>query len=157
MSMSVSSISSASASSSSVKLSDVTKKKLEALGVDTTNIKTETQGQNKLKEAQAMSNQQNQQAQGNGVSTQQEMVKFEATMLAQKMGIEVSKNDSVSDILSHIQVKLAELKTSAGKDTSMQSEIGQYQSSYDNIKQSSQSLSLSMNSMASYNKIFHNL
>jgi len=158
---------SSGSSGSSSPLSDITKKKLESLGIDTSKIKTETQGQQKLKEAQASQASQATQGQQNGAG-QAQAIKDQASNLASQMGISVSKNDKVSDILDHISTKLTGLSAQSGQDPQKVQELKQYKSEYTVIaseyaslqaqQQSSQKqLTGSMDSMAAYNKIFHNL
>ena len=166
MSDSISAISSASAggvksSGSSTALTDATKKKLEAMGIDTSKIKTETDGQTKLKEAQA--SQGSASAQGKHQppqgASQMKSIEEEATALAGKMNVDVKKGDKIDDILSNISQKITGLQASAGTDESKKSEVGNYQSEYNKISTEYQSLktaqsmlSNSLNGLANYNK-----
>lgn len=175
-----SSISSASgvSSSSSTAITDATKKKLEALGIDTSKIKTEAEGQQKLKEAQAsQASQASQAAQGpqskqqQSAASQMEEITDQVTTLAAEVGVTISSNDQLSDVMNSISARISEMTVQAGQDTQKlqivslyQNELsaisGEYQSfqAQQQATQSSQSqLAGGMDSLASYNKIFHNL
>lgn|SRR5574344_783714 len=145
-----------SSSSSSTALTDATKKKLEALGINTTDIKTESDGQEKLKEAQAAQNAQNakpaQQAQSNTVET-------EAKDLASQMGVVVGNNDDLATILDSISAQISNVQASAGTDETKKSEADNYQIQYNTIYQEYQQqeasksmLTGSLDGMAAYNK-----
>lgn len=156
-----------SAGGSSAPLSDATKKKLEALGIDTSKIKTESEGQQKLKEAEAAQASQATQGQQSNAG-QAQAIKDQASALAASVGVSVSKGDKISDILDHIQTKLSTMNAQAGQDPQKVQELKQYQSEFTVIaseyaslqsqQQASKSqLTGSMDSMAAYNKIFHKL
>jgi len=171
----ISSISSASAtsSSSSTVLTDTTKKKLEALGIDASKIKTETEGLQKLKEAEAQqAAQAAQSAQGqqqqNGASSQTDAIKTQATSLASQLGISVSDKDTVEDILENIGTKLSAMSVQAANDPQKMQELKGYESQFASIsseyvniqtqqQQSQSQISGSLDSLATYNKIFFNL
>jgi len=168
MTDSISAVSSASAasstsSSSSTKLTAATKTQLEALGVDTTNITSETEGQTALKAAQAKSDAQ-QKAKAAAGGGSEDSIKASAQTLASEMGVSVSSTDTTDDILSNISAKLSELKASAGDDQVKLAELEQYQSefdtlstSYTNMQTSQAQLSNSMSGLATYNKASLNL
>ena len=145
-------------SSSSGALSEDTKKKLEALGIDTSNITKETQGKSKLKEAQAAAH-----AQGHGQKPQSassmQAIKTEVDALAAKMGVSVGTNDKIDDIFRNISAKISSLQSAAGTDKTKSAEVESYQAEYASISseytqmQASQSmLGKSLNALASYNK-----
>lgn len=164
---------SSSSTSSSTALTDATKKQLESLGIDTSQIKTEAEGQQKLKETQAtQASQSGQSAQGqqqqNGASSEIDTIKAQATDLASQLGVSVSDNDKVEDILENISTKLTEMTVQAGNDPQKLQELSQYESQFEMIggeylnlqaqKQASQGqLTGSLNNLANYNKIFFNL
>ena len=160
----ISGSSSVSTSSSSSQLTDATKKKLEALGIDTAKIKTETEGLAKLKEAQASQASQAAQASAapppppGGISP--EDVKTEAKALAASIGVSVGQSDKINDILNKISTKISEMKASAGTDESKKSEVegfyAQYQAvytDYQEIESKKSMLSNSLDALANYNKI----
>ena len=101
---SISSISSAQAASMSTykceELSSSTKLKLEALGIDPTTVTS--QAQSLIAQAEATKQQQNSgQQQGGGNSSEQELLS-EAKTLASAVGVSVSSNDSLDDIIDNI-------------------------------------------------------
>lgn len=157
---SLSSASSASNSSSSnansTKLTSATKSKLEALGVDTTNITTEAEGQIALKSAQAK---QKAAQHSQASNSSEDSIKSEAKSLASSIGVSVADNDSTDTILSNIASKLTEMKADAGEDETKLAEVQQYEQQYEAISgnytamQASQAqLAASMNGLATYNK-----
>jgi hypothetical protein len=106
MSSSISSISSSTAqqiatsSCSNSQLSETTKKRLEALGIDPSTVQTEAQAQILITQAEAAKNQQNSSQQGGNSSEQQLM--SEAKELATSVGVSVSSSDSLDDIIDKI-------------------------------------------------------
>ncbi len=171
--------SSASASSnlSSVqKLTDDTKSKLQALGVDTSTITSEAQGQIALLQAQ-----QQQQAQGgekhHGGAGKAEMdsLKSEATSLASKLGISVSADEKLSDIMAAIGPAVDAKVSAAGSDQTKIAEAQELQAEFSTISsslstmeaqrqqgakstqaaQGAQAIDSSLANMATQNKIYH--
>lgn len=150
-------------SSSSQKLTEETKSKLQALGLDPSKYTTEAQGRQALKEAQAAQNSQAAQA---GAQPQhaahggESSIKAEVQALAAQVGVPVGSKDKISDILANISKKITELKASAGNDPTKLSQVNDYQSKYNAIsgeiaqKQTSESkLTGSLQGLANYNKI----
>ena len=150
-------------SSSSQKLTEETKSKLQALGLDPSKYTTEAQGQKALTEAQAAQNSQAAQA---GAQHQhaphggESSIKAEVQALAAQIGIPVGSKDKISDILANVSEKISELKASAGNDPTKLAQVNSYQSQYTAIsgeiaqKQSSESkLTGSLQGLANYNKI----
>lgn len=167
-----SSLSRVSASGSSSALSEETKRKLESLGVDTSKIKTESEGQQKLKEIQdaqaAQANKSDQGKHHQQDGSQIQSINEKLTSLASQVGVSISGNDKIPDILSTISNKISEMSVKAGGDTQKLQKISQYQNelnviaseyaSFVNQHQASQNqLSGGMDSLAAYNKIFHKL
>lgn len=153
------SVNTSSSSNSTDKITDATKKKLEAYasqtGADISNIKTESQAQDVLKAAEAKKEQQQAQAAQANQGGSEAQIKQDITNLAQKMGVEVGNDDKTSDIMDKVATKLTELKASAGTDETKTAEYQEYQGQYDSISaeySKSQTLSSSMNMMANYNK-----
>ena len=144
----------------STALTDATKKQLESMGIDTSNVKTESEGKTKLQEAQASQQQQQAQAaQAKGSNSSEQEMKTEVTDLASQMDVEVQNDDSTSTILDNISQKLEELQAAAGTDPSKVQEYQSFESQYNTLNQeytqsqSSQSmLSSSLSGMANYNK-----
>lgn len=166
------SVSSISSSSSSSNLTEKTKKQLEALGIDTSKIKTEAEGQQKLKEAQAsQAAQQGQSAQGQHQqqnASQMQAITEQIQFLASKVGVSISNNDKVPDVINNISNKISEMIVNAGQDPQKVQQATQYQdllnvisTDYTSLisqQQTSQNqLTGGMDSMAMYNKLFHKL
>lgn len=87
-------------------LSSTTKLKLEALGIDPSTVTTEAQAQTLIAQAEAAKQQNNagQQQQG-GNSSEQELLS-EAKNLATEVGVTVSSNDSLADIVDNISKEI---------------------------------------------------
>ena len=148
--------------SSGTKLTEKTKKNLEKLGVDTSNIKTETEGQQKLKEVQASQNSQatqqgqaaQQQQQAGGASSQQTLM-TEVKSLAASANVDVSSSDKIDDVFSKISKKITEMKAEAQNDETKKGQASAYQAKYDELYaqyQKQNMLSSAMNGLANYNK-----
>lgn len=154
-------------SSANTKLTAETKSKLEALGVDTTNITTEAQGQIALLQAQQQQQiHHGHKAHSGNDKAEMETLKSEATSLAAKVGITVSSDEKVSDIVAAIGPVIEAKVAAAGNDQSkiaeaqeLQGEYGLLSASLSNLEaqhsqaQASQAkLSSSMDGLANYNK-----
>ena len=87
-------------------LSSTTKLKLEALEIDPSTVTTEAQAQTLIAQAEAAKQQNNagQQQQG-GNSSEQELLS-EAKNLATEVGVTVSSNDSLDDIVDNISKEI---------------------------------------------------
>lgn len=160
-------------SSSSNRLSEETKKKLEALGIDTSNIKTEAEGQAKLNQVKAAQSaaaeKANQTHQNSGVPTnvQMETIKSQAVELAQKLGAKVDSNEKLANIMAAISEALKNYKVQSVNSPEKLEKYQAYQKQYDAISSSLQSMedqkssqskmSNSMAAMANYNIAFFNL
>ena len=148
---------------SAIALSAATKAKLEALGIDTKNIKTEAQGQailiaieKRKKELHGIL--------GVPEHPPKDTVKDEAKNLAAAVGISVSDNDPTDEILNKIAAKINQLKQGAGDDKEKLAQVAQFESKYEEISgqvSNSQAakakLSGSMDALANMNKIYQNL
>lgn len=167
---------SSTSSSSSQKLTDETKQKLQALGVDTTSITTEMQGQIALLQAQQQ--QQILQAHCEGKSgngkAEMDSIKSQAVSLAEKLGINVLKDEKLSDIMAVIGPALDAKVLQAGNDKTKLAEVQALQSEYNSLSsslskmeaqrsqqaqssssQSSASLSSNLSNIAAQNKLYH--
>ena len=145
------------------KLTAATKAALEALGIDTSSIITEAQGQAALKSAKTKT-EQPQKTQATNKNSSMAEIKDEAKQLAAKIGVSVSDNDKIDEILTKISAKIESLKSAAGGDKTKTSEIDGYQAQLESItnslnstKSAQSQLSASMNNMAMMNKILLNL
>lgn len=153
----------------SVGLTTATKTELERLGVNTTNITTETQGQIALKAArQAIATQEKIQAQAKKLETPEEYLRLEAKQLALRLKLNVTTDDDIAVILSKISFAINELKTEAADKPEKSGRLQVYQAEYARIKTELNNILTrqqviqaqitgSMSGMASYNKIYQNL
>lgn len=161
---------STSSISSTTPLTAETKAQLQALGVDTTGITTEAQGQTALLQAQLQQAQQGQQgkkAHGGGNKAEMEALKSQALSLASKLGVSVSSDAKLDDIVSAIGPAIEAKMSAAGNDPAKLAEIQELQSEYNELssamsnmqaqhsqQQASQSqLTNSMDALARYNKV----
>lgn len=149
--------------SGDTKLTAATKAKLEALGIDTTNIKTEAEGQAILKAAEVNPKEIRKVHAPKSYSSI-DSIRAEAMQLASKVGISVSGSDKIDDILNKISYKINELKVCAENNQNKLTQINQYQSELDsisseflNMKSSHTQLNNGMDALASYNKIYQNI
>lgn len=160
--------SSTSTSSSAKKLTEETKKKLQDLGVDTTSITTEAQGQIAL--LQALQQAQNREQAHHSGEKNEEMqsLKSAAISLASQVGVSVSSTDKLPDILSNIANAINNIQSQAGTDQTKLEQAQGYQNQLDAInaslanmqaqKQAAQAkISGSMEGLASQNKLYHKI
>lgn len=163
-SMSISSV------GASQRLTEETKKKLEALGVDTKNIRTEQEGQKKLKEVQAaqqaQQTQQSQQAQATQQQPSQQQSGSMASLisdvkdLAREVGVSVPQGAKIENVFDDIQNKITQIRLSKVNSIDKDSEAmaASYQMRYDYLYNQFQSkaqarsmITNSLNALASYN------
>lgn len=166
---------SVSANKSTQALTEATRLKLETLGIDTSKIKTESEGQLKLKEAQgnqSSQNAQNTQAkQQQNAATQVQQIDNQIKLLASQVGVQIGNNDNLNTVLNNIANRISQLMVEAANEPQKLQQVKLFQDSFTliisevanlqeqqeaNKKQQSQ-LTNSMNNMASYNKIFFGL
>ena len=106
-------------------LSSTTKLKLEALGIDPSTVTTEAQAQTLIAQAEAAKQQNNaEQQQQGGNSSEQELLS-EAKNLATEVGVTVSSNDSLDDIINNISKEIQVMLNSG--DQSKASSAQSYQ------------------------------
>lgn len=133
-------------------LSAQTRMKLESLGIDTSNIRTEAQGQAALQSSQSsQSTQQGQGAQkvqipvqGGANQSAIESIKAEAMALASKVGASVSSEAKLGDIMAAIAQALSNLQVQAANNPKKMAEVGKYQSEYASLNQSVSNLQSTM-------------
>lgn len=150
----IGSINSASASkgaSSGSGLSEDTKKKLKALGLDPTKYKSEAEALAAIKEALAKL-QQKQAAS----ATPQDEIQEKIFSLAASLNISVSKTEKPEDILAKISSKISEMESSEEKTS--KNELSVLKSEYSNLyneytKIKSANNMTGADAMANYNKI----
>lgn len=148
----------------SQKLTEDTKNKLQALGLDPSKYITEAQGQKALIEAQAAQLFQATQAVAQPQHASHigfvNSIRTEVEALAAQVGVPVGNRDKMIEVLGSIADKITDLKVSAGTDSTKLAQVNDYQSKYTTIsneiaqKESSESkLSGSLQGLANYNKI----
>ena len=150
---SISSISSAQAASVSTykcdELSSLTKLKLEALGIDPTTVTSEAQAQSLIAQAEATKHQNNSGQQGGGNSSEQELLS-EAKTLASAVGVSVSSNDSLDDIIDNISAEIQVMLNSG--DQSKISAAQGYQDRVDSVQNTQQNIFNAMDMISLSNK-----
>ena len=142
-------------------LTYATKSKLQALGVETRYIRTEAEGQQKLRIAEA-------ERWTKGISstkkkatekTEDENLRL-ARELADKLNVSYNSDENVTEICSRIQQKLDTMRTEAEDDFDKNANVDYYQKKLDEIESfdlSKSQLASSMNLTANMNIAFHNL
>lgn len=162
MSTSISAVSAGStaASESLVKkcsLSETTKAKLEALGITATDGMTESEAQAKIAQAEAQQQSQNGDEQQNSSESE---IFSRAKTLAAKVGVTVSSDADVSEILDDIGAELEVLLEEAqGNPTrlatlsSYLSELTSLDDQYSSIQSTQNSMYAAMNMVSTNNKI----
>ncbi len=140
------------------RLTETTKAKLIALGVDITGIVTESEGQTKLREAEferisGPSNQSKKTSENNSALQ-------EARKLANDLNVSYSDTDTVDDLIGKISTRINELKIAAGDDFDKKEKVVQYERRLEEIINSYTSqlqLDASMSLMSNLNIAFHGL
>lgn len=140
-------------------LSDNTKKELEALGINATDDMSEAEAQSKISKAKQEKQSGNQNTKGNENHSEFE-VKSDAKNLASKLGLCVSDDADVEDILNDIGYEIEDMLSQAEKNPSILSTISQYLSElvdldeqYENITTLQRDYNNAMNMIATNNKI----
>lgn len=157
---SVSGSSSSSASSTSSVLSNETKSKLKALGLDPADYTSESAAKSAIAEATAKKAQEAQQTQSQSKPQRSgvlETVETNTKELASKMGISISTEDKLADIFDKISTKIDELQASAGTDASKKTDASGYKSEYSILYSEYSQATATQNmtgasALASYNK-----
>ena len=162
----ISSISSSSSALSTTvskqcsQLSDSTKAQLEALGITVTDGMTEAEAKQKIAEVQAQRQAQNQPQNQGGQSSSQSEILSDAKSLAAQVGVSVSSDADVSEILDDIGAKLESMIQEAQGDQNKLSQISSYFSQLqsldeqnDYIQSSQNNLYAVMNMVSTSNKI----
>ncbi len=138
-------------------LSDSTKKELEALGIPATDGMTEAEAQQKITQAKQEKHQQNGQQQG--YSSEFE-IKADAKSLAEELGISVSDDAVISDILNEIGTEIEALLDTVENNPSVLSKVCDYFNKllnldveYENMVALQSNYENAMNMIAENNKI----
>lgn len=138
-------------------LSSSTKMKLESLGIDPTTVTSEAQAQALIAQAEATKNQQNAgQQQGGGNSSEQELLS-EAKSLASTVGVTVSSNDTLDDIIENISAQLQVMMNSGDQSKisqaqSLQTQLASISDRADSIQSTQQNIFNAMNMVSISNK-----
>ena len=138
-------------------LTAATKAKLSALGVDTKDIKTESEGKMRLQEAQMS---RNSESTDKVSKSNSDSILEEAKTLAKKLNISVGKHENINDILDKITNKISEMKADAGNDFDKLANVGSYDKELSMLESSHLSqidLSATMNLTANMNMVYHGL
>lgn len=158
MTDSISAVSGTAPNNSASALSEDTKKKLKALGLNPSNYTSESQAQAAIKAAEAKKAE-TQKPQGAAPSggTDMQTVHDEAKSLASEMGVYVGTDDTMDDILAGISDKINELKASAGTDAGKLEEVEDFESRYNSISDDYTQVKSAKNmtgasALAAYNK-----
>lgn len=139
-------------------LSNDTKAELEALGITATDGMTESEAQAKIAAAQQEQNAQNQGGQ-QGNSSESEILS-DAKSLAAAVGVSVSSDADVSEILDDIGAELEVMLEEAENNPSVLSQLSSYLSQltylddqYDALQSQQSSMYSAMNMISTNNKI----
>lgn len=139
-------------------LSETTKAKLEALGITVTDGMTESEAQAKISQAEAQ--QQSQNEGGQQQNSSESEILSQAKSLAAQVGVTVSSDADISEILDDIGAELEVLLEEAqGNPTRLStlssylSELTSLDSQYDSVQSSQQSMYAAMNMVSTNNKI----
>lgn len=137
-------------------LSSSTKMKLESLGIDPTTVTSEAQAQTLIAQAEATKNQQNAGQQGGGNSSEQELLS-EAKSLASTVGVTVSSNDTLDDIIDNISAQLQVMMNSGDQSKisqaqSLQTQLASISDRADSIQSTQQNIFNAMNMVSISNK-----
>lgn len=154
---------------SSQALTEETKKKLEALGIDTKYIRTEQEGKQKLQEIE-QSQKAQQAAQQQNIQPQQPTQQQDGSIatlitnikdLAQQVGVSVGMTSNIEDVLANIKTKISDMqatKTVNSVEEDSKAKAASYQLRYETLyneyeskKNSQNKLTSSLNAMALYN------
>lgn len=141
------------------KISDSTKRKLQALGIDPTSVTSEAQAQTLINAAQARQQVQrttNESSSKNTTCSSESELISKAKSLASQMGVSVSSTESLSDILNKLSSRISAMSAQQNADTKelqkYQAEISSIQSEYSSVKQNQNSMFTAMNYTANMNK-----
>ena len=142
------------------KLSEETKRKLQALGIDTTNVTSEAQAQMLITAAQSRQQVQKTDTQNKETTCSSELELItKAKNLASKMGVSISQNSTMSEILTSLSNKISTLTFQTENDKTKSNEVQQFrteltaiENEYSTLTQSQNSIFSAMNISANLNK-----
>lgn len=154
----ISSVNSSGICANQSKISDSTKRKLQALGIDPTTVTSEAQAQTLINAAQARQQIQktsNESNSKNTCSSESELIS-KAKSLASQMGVSVSSTESLSDILSKLTARISSMSGEKNANVKelqkFQAEISSIQSEYSTVQNNENSMYSAMNYAANMNK-----
>ena len=117
-------------------LSEATKAKLIALGIDPSTVSSEAEAQTLISQVEAMSKTDKARPQTNGTqqttSSEQELMQ-KARELAEKVGVSLSQNDTLDDMCKKISDKLEQLSAACTNDTAKMQVLKDYGQQLNNI------------------------
>lgn len=132
-----------SSSTSKVKntsnLSFATRLQLQALGIDETNVTSEAQAQMLIENAQSVNNTNSAQSENENNSSESTILS-QAKSLASQLGVNVSDDDSIDDIINNLNEKVSDMLANANNDPSQIRYIQYFQDQIDSLSSSYQSL-----------------
>jgi len=129
-------------------LSEETKQKLQALGIDPSTVTSETQAQALIAAAQQKIQQTNNDSSSkNTCCTSECELIARAKNLASKIGVQTSSNDSLTSLIDKITSKLTSLETQTAVDDKNKSEIQKYKSELTTIKNEYAEVNTNQNSL----------
>lgn len=142
-----------SASGASSKISEDTKKKLLALGLNPADYKNETDAQAAIAAHQHQQQEGTKKAGGGDFKRIEE----EAQALAAEMGVAVGQNAKINDIMDKISSKLSELESNSGSDSTKTAQINDFSNKFTTISNELAQLQASKNmtgatALGNYNK-----
>ena len=141
-------------------ITEQTRKKLEALGIDPKTVKSEKEAQEKIKEAEsAQANASVNQPDSKQNHSMQKVI-LDAKDLAQNLGVSYSEQMPVKDLLDNIKHKIDKANKAVEGDENNKEIIAGYQQDYDKIysnymsaQSSSDKFMNNLSMLATYNKI----
>jgi hypothetical protein len=156
--MSINSVNSICGYSTTSYLSEETKRKLLALGIDPSTVTSEAQAKKLIEKAQSNSSiKETTKTENKTVCTSESEILTKAKNLAQKMGIKLSKNMTIDEILQSISDKISQMLNAEDKETqeiakSYKQELSQISEEYTPVKQNQNSMYAMLTQSANINK-----
>ena len=154
-----SSISSSYITQSSDTLSEETKAKLTALGIDPSTVSSESEAQSIIAQAEAAAQIEEQSGeQASSSSSEQDLIS-KAQELADKVGVSLSQNDSLDEMCGKISAKIESLTEQCGTDAAKLStlqgysqELANINAQYAQVQTNQQNMFAAMNMLSVSNK-----
>ena len=120
-------------------LSFATILQLQALGIDETNVTSEAQAQILIENAQSVNNTNSTKSE-NYTNNSANTLLSQAKSLASQLGVSVSDDDTLDEIINNLNEKVSDMLTDANNDTSQIRYIQYFQDQIDSISSNYQSL-----------------